>query len=182
MAHDGRQRGARPCCGRRCGSARASARAGRRVDDAGAPDDVGHGDLRAIRRAFPSLPVVWGGYFPTIYPDAAIHAPYVDYLVRGQGEQTIVELLSRLGDAGPPSSSIRLANPRRWRHPGAHLEARRRARPQPGAAGASPGASPSALLPVTTLRGYLRPSFLGAAPRSITRRSGAGTGASSAAS
>ena len=48
----------------------------------------------AIRKAFPALPIVWGGYFPTLYPDAAINAPYVDYLVRGQGEQTLLELLA----------------------------------------------------------------------------------------
>ena len=58
----------------------------------------------AIRAAFPALPIVWGGYFSTLYPDAAINASYVDYVIRGQGEQTLVELLSRLPDAGPPSS------------------------------------------------------------------------------
>jgi anaerobic magnesium-protoporphyrin IX monomethyl ester cyclase len=57
----------------------------------------------AIRAAFPDVPIVWGGYFPTLYPDAAINAPYVDYLVRGQGEQTLVDLLACLADAGPPA-------------------------------------------------------------------------------
>lgn len=58
---------------------------------------------RAIRDAHPGIPVVWGGYFPTLYPDAAMAAPYVDYLVRGQGEDTLLELLDRLPDAGPPA-------------------------------------------------------------------------------
>jgi anaerobic magnesium-protoporphyrin IX monomethyl ester cyclase len=58
----------------------------------------------AIRAAHPSLPIVWGGYFPTLYTEAALHAPYVDYVVRGQGEQTLVELLARVGQAGPPSA------------------------------------------------------------------------------
>lgn len=57
---------------------------------------------RAIRAVRPEVPIVWGGYFPTLYPDAAIHAPYVDYVARGQGEDTFVELLERLPDAGPP--------------------------------------------------------------------------------
>src|SRR6476659_6235386 len=48
----------------------------------------------AIRRAFPAVPIVWGGYFPKLYPDAAINAPDVDYLVRGQGEQTLRALLA----------------------------------------------------------------------------------------
>ena len=60
---------------------------------------------RAIRAAFPSVPIVWGGYFPTLYPDSAIHAPYVDYVVRGQGEGTLTDLLSRLRDIGAPSST-----------------------------------------------------------------------------
>jgi len=51
---------------------------------------------RAIRAMSPSTPIVWGGYFPTLYPDAAASASYVDYLVRGQGEATMSELLASL--------------------------------------------------------------------------------------
>ncbi len=57
----------------------------------------------AVRLAHPEVPIVWGGYFPTLYPAAAINAPYVDYVVRGQGEDTLLELLARLPDAGPPA-------------------------------------------------------------------------------
>ena len=56
----------------------------------------------AVRVAQPHIPIVWGGYFPTLYPDAALNAPYVDYVVRGQGEDTLLELLARLPDAGAP--------------------------------------------------------------------------------
>ncbi|HTQ79666.1 MAG TPA: radical SAM protein [Thermoanaerobaculia bacterium] len=56
----------------------------------------------AVRLAFPRVPIAWGGYFPTLYPAAAINAPYVDYVVRGQGEDLLLELLERLPDAGPP--------------------------------------------------------------------------------
>ncbi len=58
---------------------------------------------RAAREAHPEVPVVWGGYFPTLYPEAAINAPYVDYVARGQGESTLRELLAALPDAGPPA-------------------------------------------------------------------------------
>ncbi len=51
---------------------------------------------RAVRAAHPQLPIVWGGYFPTLFPQAALNAPYVDYLVRGQGEATLPALLSAL--------------------------------------------------------------------------------------
>lgn len=56
----------------------------------------------AVRARHPQVPIVWGGYFPTLYPNAAVNAPYVDYVVRGQGEDTLLELLERLPDAGPP--------------------------------------------------------------------------------
>ena len=56
----------------------------------------------SVRAAQPDIPIVWGGFFPTLYPDAAINAPYVDFVVRGQGERTLLELLKRLPDAGPP--------------------------------------------------------------------------------
>ncbi len=51
---------------------------------------------KAIRERHPALPIVWGGGFPTVCPDAAVNVPYVDYAVRGQGEQTFVELLDAL--------------------------------------------------------------------------------------
>lgn len=56
----------------------------------------------AIRAAYPQVPIAWGGYFPTLYPAAAINASYVDYVVRGQGEATLLELLERLPEAGAP--------------------------------------------------------------------------------
>jgi radical SAM superfamily enzyme YgiQ (UPF0313 family) len=51
---------------------------------------------KAIRERLPSIPIVWGGAFPTVCPDAALNAPYVDYAVRAQGEDTFVELLQAL--------------------------------------------------------------------------------------
>ena len=49
---------------------------------------------REIRRVRPKVPIVWGGYFPSIYPDATLNARYVDFAVRGQGEDTLLELLA----------------------------------------------------------------------------------------
>lgn len=49
-----------------------------------------------IRARFPHVPIVWGGYFPSLYSDAALNATYVDYAVRGQGEETFLELLQAL--------------------------------------------------------------------------------------
>jgi len=49
---------------------------------------------RDFRRKHPSVPIVWGGYFPSLYTDAALNAGYVDFAIRGQGEETILELLA----------------------------------------------------------------------------------------
>ncbi|MHB1938211.1 MAG: B12-binding domain-containing radical SAM protein [Acidobacteriaceae bacterium] len=51
---------------------------------------------REIRRLRPDAPIAWGGYFPSIYPDTALNAKYVDFVVRGQGEDTLLELLDAL--------------------------------------------------------------------------------------
>jgi len=51
---------------------------------------------RYFRQKYPRVPVVWGGYFPSLYPDATLNAPYVDFAIRGQGEDTFLELLAAL--------------------------------------------------------------------------------------
>src|SRR5579864_6997866 len=61
------------------------------------PQTVGAvASCREIRARFPNLPIVWGGYFASNYTAATLNANYVDYAVRGQGEQTFVELLDAL--------------------------------------------------------------------------------------
>jgi len=51
---------------------------------------------REFRRKHPSIPIVWGGYFASLYTDAALNASYVDFVVRGQGEETFLELIQAL--------------------------------------------------------------------------------------
>jgi anaerobic magnesium-protoporphyrin IX monomethyl ester cyclase len=48
---------------------------------------------KAISARAPAVPIIWGGAFPTVCPDATLSSPYVDYAVRGQGEDTLTELL-----------------------------------------------------------------------------------------
>ena len=59
---------------------------------------------RRLKERFPRLPVVWGGYFPTLYPLPVLRAPYVDFLVRGQGERTLVELLDVVAVTRDPAT------------------------------------------------------------------------------
>lgn len=51
---------------------------------------------RAIRAASPATPIVWGGYFPTLCPDAALNSDCVDFVLRGPGEAGFAELMSEL--------------------------------------------------------------------------------------
>jgi radical SAM superfamily enzyme YgiQ (UPF0313 family) len=55
---------------------------------------------KALRAARPGLPIVWGGYFPTLYPETALNSDYVDYVIRGQGEQSMRELLGAIRAGG----------------------------------------------------------------------------------
>jgi radical SAM superfamily enzyme YgiQ (UPF0313 family) len=117
----------------------------------------------ALRAAFPSIPIVWGGYFPTLYSNAAINAHYVDYLVRGQGENTLLELLERLPEAGPPSISDSARDPSvlkdiaglTWKSGGVPIH-------NPDRPVVPPETFP--LLPYdrVDVASYLRPSFMGA--------------------
>ena len=61
---------------------------------------------KAIRERFPALPIIWGGYFPTLYTDTALAAPYVDYAIRGQGEESLPELLAVLSGHGSALENI----------------------------------------------------------------------------
>jgi radical SAM superfamily enzyme YgiQ (UPF0313 family) len=51
---------------------------------------------RWFKEKWPNTPIVWGGYFPSLYADTCLNAKYVDLVVRGQGEETFVELLEAL--------------------------------------------------------------------------------------
>jgi radical SAM superfamily enzyme YgiQ (UPF0313 family) len=51
---------------------------------------------RAAKQARPDLPVIWGGWHPSMFARECLEEPSVDVTVRGQGEQTFVEILERL--------------------------------------------------------------------------------------
>lgn len=54
---------------------------------------------RRFRISHPEIPIVWGGYFASLYTDACLNAPYVDFAIRGQGEETLLELVDALRGA-----------------------------------------------------------------------------------
>ena len=61
------------------------------------PQTVGAvSSCRELRARFPQVPIVWGGYFASNYTQAALNTSYVDFAVRGQGEQTFLELIEAI--------------------------------------------------------------------------------------
>lgn len=57
-------------------------------------------DCRRLKQALPSVPIVWGGYFPSQHAATCLREPYVDICVRSQGEQTFRELVDVLTRGG----------------------------------------------------------------------------------
>jgi anaerobic magnesium-protoporphyrin IX monomethyl ester cyclase len=60
----------------------------------------------AIRNRYPALPIIWGGHFPTICAGPALNSPYTDFAIRGQGEQTLRELLDAMFDGGDGAPAV----------------------------------------------------------------------------
>lgn len=63
---------------------------------------------RSMRRLHPSIPTVWGGYFPTLYPEPVLSEPSVDWLVIGQGEEALADLVRsiREGTTASPGEGL----------------------------------------------------------------------------
>ncbi len=78
---------------------------------------------RAVKRVRPDLPVIWGGWHPSMFGRECLSEPSVDATVQGQGEETFKEIVERLALGrsleGCAGCTVRLsdgticANPRR---------------------------------------------------------------------
>jgi radical SAM superfamily enzyme YgiQ (UPF0313 family) len=53
---------------------------------------------RQVRKARPDLPIIFGGWHPSLAPDQTLQPDFVDVVVRGQGELTLLEIAQRLAD------------------------------------------------------------------------------------
>ena len=51
---------------------------------------------RAIKQLVPRLPVVWGGWHPSLFATACLEEPAIDVTVQAQGETTFREIVERL--------------------------------------------------------------------------------------
>lgn len=51
---------------------------------------------RQVRKRYPDLPIVWGGWFPSVMPAPFLEEGVADLVVIGQGEVTFLEVVERL--------------------------------------------------------------------------------------
>lgn len=54
-----------------------------------------------------NIPVVWGGYHPTLFPEQTVRHPVVDVVVIGDGEDTIVDVVKELEKKNPDFSKVK---------------------------------------------------------------------------
>lgn len=68
----------------------------------GGPQIMSGLDISRKIKAVDDIPVIWGGVFPTLRTIEILEEPAVDYVVRGEGEATFLELTKSLRDGGDP--------------------------------------------------------------------------------
>lgn len=56
---------------------------------------------RSLKQKYPHVIIIWGGYFASFHYHVILESGWVDYVIRGPGEQTLVELIHALEDNGP---------------------------------------------------------------------------------
>jgi radical SAM superfamily enzyme YgiQ (UPF0313 family) len=76
---------------------------------------------RSAKQARPDLPVVWGGWHPSMFARECLSDPSVDVTVRAQGEETFVEIVQRLSEGrsleGCAGCTVKLADGRIHENP-----------------------------------------------------------------
>ena len=55
----------------------------------------------AVKAHYPKVPIVFGGWHPSLLPAETLEEPFVDAVVRGQGELTLLEVAEALAEAKP---------------------------------------------------------------------------------
>lgn len=61
---------------------------------------------KLFKSKFPQIPIVWGGWHPSILPTQTLKNKYVDIVVRGQGDVTFTELVHALESKTPLSKIL----------------------------------------------------------------------------
>src|SRR6202034_4633549 len=53
---------------------------------------------RAVKKLRPELPIIFGGWHASLATEQTLREPFVDAIVRGQGELTLLELVRRIAE------------------------------------------------------------------------------------
>lgn len=56
---------------------------------------------RAVKEWNPDFPIILGGWHPSLLPKQTLEAPYIDFVVRGQGEDALLEVVQHLEQRAP---------------------------------------------------------------------------------
>jgi radical SAM superfamily enzyme YgiQ (UPF0313 family) len=59
---------------------------------------------RLARRLRPDIPIIFGGWHPTLMPEETLQSGFGDIVVRGQGEATLLEIARRLREGKSPEA------------------------------------------------------------------------------
>jgi radical SAM superfamily enzyme YgiQ (UPF0313 family) len=51
---------------------------------------------RKVKMLYPVMPIIWGGWHPSLFPEQTLLQSHADIVVKGQGEITFAELLHRI--------------------------------------------------------------------------------------
>ena len=79
----------------------------------------------AVKKLWPNLPVIFGGWHPSLLPDQTLNETFLDIVVRGQGELTLVEAAEALAERRSVESVSGLSwrrNGRRQHNPERRVE------------------------------------------------------------
>ncbi len=70
---------------------------------------------RKVREEHPALPIVWGGWHPTLEPKTTMESDFADIVVRGQGERTFAELVGVLAEGRLPDDVLGVSHKKNGR-------------------------------------------------------------------
>lgn len=59
----------------------------------------------AVRKIHPNIPLIWGGWFPSVHTEMVLRQGPADMVVRGQGKLTFLEFVEALRN-GEPTNSV----------------------------------------------------------------------------
>lgn len=83
--------------------------------------DSARASAQLLREQFPDLPLVWGGYHPSLYPQSTLGSGLADFVIKGQGEWIFLDMVERLSKNAAPEDTpglMRIVDGKAQQNPG----------------------------------------------------------------